>query len=67
MSHVFSSIPPLFQVDDLLCEDVDEDSEFAAHRKKHEKLKPEVPNNYLAEVKFLKSSPPEPVPVKEGA
>ena len=58
---------PRLKVDVLLADDIDQESEFGEHREYHQKMKPTMPDGYVATAEDLRDCPPMPVPPAPSA
>ena len=58
---------PLTKVDGLLADDIDQESECGEHREYHQKMKPTMPDGYVATAEDMRECPPMPVPPAPSA
>lgn len=52
----------LIKAEELLADNIDQDSDFGEHLDEHDRLKPSMPAGYPAAAAALEASPPLPVP-----
>ena len=54
--------PVLIKAEELLADNIDQDSHFGEHLDEHGRLKPSMPAGYPVAAAALEASPPMPVP-----
>lgn len=59
--------PTTAEVNELLANDIDPDSDFGEHADSHAKLKPEMPSGFEGAAADIEDRPPLPVPPPESA
>ena len=52
----------LIKAEELLVDNIDQDSDFGEHHDDHDRLKPSMPAGYPLAAAALEASPPQPVP-----